>query len=69
MATLSATLENHLGLFELSRSMHEAQKVRRLSILASVFLPLSLASSLLGMQTRFTCFTTFSASSCCSGRW
>jgi hypothetical protein len=53
MATLSNTLENHLRLFELSRGMHEAQSVRLLSILASIFLPLSLASGLLSMQTRF----------------
>jgi hypothetical protein len=53
MATLSATLENHLRLFELSRGLHDAQNVRLLSILASVFLPLSLATGLLSMQTRF----------------
>lgn len=34
--------------------MHEAQNVRLLSILASIFLPLSLASGLLSMQTRFS---------------
>ena len=53
MATLSATLENHLRLFELSRGVHDAQKIELLSILASVFLPLSLATGLLSMQTRF----------------
>ncbi|KAH8717047.1 hypothetical protein GQ44DRAFT_624219 [Phaeosphaeriaceae sp. PMI808] len=53
MATLSATLENHLRLFELSRGIQDAQKVRLLSILASIFLPLSLATGLLSMQTRF----------------
>jgi hypothetical protein len=53
MATLSATLENHLRLFELSRGVHDARKVGLLSILASVFLPLSLATGLLSMQTRF----------------
>ncbi|KAF2133670.1 hypothetical protein P153DRAFT_96699 [Dothidotthia symphoricarpi CBS 119687] len=51
--TMSATLDNHLRLFELSRGMHEAQSVRLLSILASIFLPLSLACGLLSMQTRF----------------
>lgn len=53
MATLSTTLEDHLRLFEVSRGMHEAQSVRLLSILASIFLPLSLACGLLSMQTRF----------------
>lgn len=54
ITTLSTTLENHLRLFELSRDMHEAQNVRLLSILASIFLPLSLACGLLSMQTRFS---------------
>lgn len=54
IATLSTKLEDHLRLFELSRGMHEAQNVRLLSILASIFLPLSLASGLLSMQTRFS---------------
>jgi hypothetical protein len=54
MATLSATFENHLRLFEISRGIHDAQNVGLLSILASVFLPLSLATGLLSMQTRFT---------------
>jgi hypothetical protein len=53
MDTLSATLENHLRLFELSRGVQDAQRVGLLSILASVFLPLSLATDLLSMQTRF----------------
>lgn len=54
MATLSTTLENRLRLFELSRGMHEAENVRLLSILATIFLPLSLACGLLSMQTRFS---------------
>lgn len=33
--------------------MFEAQNVRLLSILASIFLPVSLACGLLSMQTRF----------------
>jgi hypothetical protein len=53
MFSLSSTLEYHLRLFELSRGMHEAESVRLLSILASIFLPLSLACGLLSMQTRF----------------
>ncbi|CAI6335445.1 unnamed protein product [Periconia digitata] len=51
--TFLVTLERRLRLFELLRGMHEAQKVRYLGILASIFLPLSLASGLLSMQTRF----------------
>lgn len=54
IAMLSTTLEDHLRLFELSRGMHEAQNVRLLSILASIFLPLSLACGLLSMQTRLS---------------
>lgn len=54
IGALSTTLEKHLRLFELSRAMHEAQSVRLLSILASLFLPLSLATGLLSMQTRFS---------------
>ena len=53
MATLLTTLEDHLRLSELSRGMQEAESVRLLSILASIFLPLSLACGLLSMQTRF----------------
>ena len=53
MAVLLAALEGHLRLFELSRGMQEAQSVRLLSILASIFLPLSLACGVLSMQTRF----------------
>ncbi|KFY58501.1 hypothetical protein V497_04801 [Pseudogymnoascus sp. VKM F-4516 (FW-969)] len=53
IAALSKTLDDHLRLFELSRGLHEAQNVRLLSILASIFLPLSLAltisSFLVGM--------------------
>jgi hypothetical protein len=53
VATLSTTLESRLRLFELSRGIHEAQSIRILSILASIFLPLSLACGMLSMQTRF----------------
>lgn len=34
-------------------NMHESLSVRRLTILATIFLPLSLSSSILSMQTRF----------------
>lgn len=53
IATLLTTLEDHLRLFEPSRAMDEAHNVRLLSILASIFLPLSLACGILSMQTRF----------------
>lgn len=54
MAILSATLETHIRLFEVSQGMHGAQNVRLLGILASIFLPLTLTSGLLSMQTRFS---------------
>lgn len=49
---LSTRLESHLRLFELLRSFNESLSVWLLGLLASVFLPLSLASSLLSMQSR-----------------
>jgi hypothetical protein len=49
---LSARLDSHLRLFQLLRSFNESQSVRVLGLLASIFLPLSLASGLLSMQTR-----------------
>src|ERR1051326_1373920 len=48
----SMRLENHLKYFELLRTMRESQNIRLLSILASIFLPLSLAAGLLSMRTR-----------------
>lgn len=49
---LSTRLESSVRLFELFRNFDESLNVRLLGLLAAVFLPLSLASSLLSMQTR-----------------
>lgn len=49
---LCARLEHHMSLFQQLRSFREAQGVWVLGLLASVFLPLSLATGLLSMQTR-----------------
>lgn len=48
----STTLDNHLHLFELLRGYEESRNVWTLGILASVFLPLSLATGILSMQSR-----------------
>jgi hypothetical protein len=47
------TLERRLKFFELSRSIKEQGSVWVLTLLASFFIPMSLASSLLSMSTRF----------------
>jgi hypothetical protein len=52
-SSISARLENRLKFLEIGRSLHETGRVQLLSLLAVVFLPLSLASSILSMQTRF----------------
>ncbi|KAF1958209.1 hypothetical protein CC80DRAFT_26306 [Byssothecium circinans] len=51
--SLSARLDCHLKFVELGRSLREYSSLWLLSLLACIFLPLSLASSLLSMQTRF----------------
>ncbi|KAF2478380.1 uncharacterized protein BDR25DRAFT_338939 [Lindgomyces ingoldianus] len=51
-SSLLGRLENHLKFIELRKSLRESASVWLLSLLASIFLPLSLASSLLSMQTR-----------------
>jgi hypothetical protein len=53
MARRNGSLERRLNLFELSKNAKEQARNWFLSILASVFLPLSLATSILSMQTRF----------------
>lgn len=53
MARLNSSLERRLKLFEVSKNVKEQARNWLLSILASVFLPLSLATSILSMQTRF----------------
>lgn len=51
--SISNRLEGRLKFIEIGRSFHESSSVRLLSLLAVIFLPLSLASSLLSMSTRF----------------
>jgi hypothetical protein len=51
-ASLGTRLQSRLQLFDMSRNISESSSVWLLSLLASIFLPLSLASSLLSMQTR-----------------
>ncbi|KAK5046949.1 hypothetical protein LTR84_007303 [Exophiala bonariae] len=53
MTTRATSLQDRLRLFELSRGLYDAQSIRLLSILASICLPMSLASGILSMQTRF----------------
>jgi hypothetical protein len=45
--------ERDYNLFLSTLNIHESQSVKRLTILAAIFLPLNLASGILGMQTRF----------------
>jgi hypothetical protein len=46
-------LEHNLKYLDVSRNMQESMRVWILSALASIFLPLSVATGLLSMQTRF----------------
>jgi hypothetical protein len=50
--SISKRLDQRFRLLELQRQTHEATSLRRISLWAGIFLPLSLASSLLSMQTR-----------------
>lgn len=49
---LPTTLEHHLTFLEMRRSISESNRISMLTILASIFLPLSLACGILSMQTR-----------------
>lgn len=51
---LAPRMEARLKFFEISRNIQESTSLWLLSLLAAIFLPLSLASSLLSMQTRLT---------------
>jgi hypothetical protein len=52
-AEMPTSLEHHLKFLQLRRNIQESNSLWTLSVLASIFLPLSLASSVLSMQTRF----------------
>lgn len=49
---LPKTLAHHLHFLEMRRSISESKRLSMLTILASIFLPLSLACGILSMQTR-----------------
>lgn len=49
---LPKTLAHHLHFLEMRRSIRESDRLSMLTILASIFLPLSLACGILSMQTR-----------------
>lgn len=49
---LPKTLAHHLNFLEMRRSIRESNRLSMLTILASIFLPLSLACGILSMQTR-----------------
>ena len=51
--SISKRLDDQLKLIEIGRSLRESSGLWLLSVLAVIFLPLPLASSLLSMQTRF----------------
>ncbi|KAF2012895.1 hypothetical protein BU24DRAFT_453210 [Aaosphaeria arxii CBS 175.79] len=53
-SSLSSRLNSRIQFFEIGRSLHESGRGQLLTLLAVIFLPLSLASSILSMQTRFT---------------
>lgn len=53
VSEMSQGLEHHLKFLQLRRDMQQSNSTWMLSVLASIFLPLSLATSILSMQTRF----------------
>ncbi|RSL66835.1 hypothetical protein CEP53_003228 [Fusarium sp. AF-6] len=50
---LSEDLEHDLKFLELARNVNQTRSVQQLTLLATIFLPLSLAAGVLSMQTRF----------------
>ena len=53
LVRLTDEMESSLRFLELARSMRQANDVELLTILAAIFLPLSLAAGVLSMQSRF----------------
>lgn len=51
-ADMPKTLEHHLKFLEMRRNIEESSSLWVLTVLASIFLPLSLACGILSMQTR-----------------
>ncbi|KAM0421344.1 hypothetical protein ACHAPT_010876 [Fusarium lateritium] len=50
---LSDVLDHDLKFLELARNVNQTRGVQQLTLLATIFLPLSLAAGVLSMQTRF----------------
>ena len=53
LSRMSDNLDHHLQLLSLSRDMSQMEGIHVLTVLATVFLPLSLSAGVLSMQTRF----------------
>jgi len=53
LARLTEEMENSLKFLDLARNMGQASNVHFLTIIATIFLPLSLATGVLSMQSRF----------------
>uniref|UniRef100_L2FK25 Uncharacterized protein n=1 Tax=Colletotrichum fructicola (strain Nara gc5) TaxID=1213859 RepID=L2FK25_COLFN len=53
LSRLSTSLEHDIKFLGLRREMRQTNSVQRLTILATIFLPLSLSAGVLSMQTRF----------------
>ncbi|KAK7436373.1 hypothetical protein Landi51_12550 [Colletotrichum acutatum] len=53
LSRLTATMEHDLRLLELRREVKQMDDVQQPSILATIFLPLSISAGILSMQTRF----------------
>jgi hypothetical protein len=68
---IAERLESHLRFFERFRAINDSVSIGLLTLLACIFLPMSIASGILSMQTRFAdlffFFTIFAASSPLSG--
>ncbi|KAH6976524.1 hypothetical protein BKA56DRAFT_674971 [Ilyonectria sp. MPI-CAGE-AT-0026] len=50
---LLSGLEHHLKFLDLARNMNQTRGVQQLTLLATIFLPMSLAAGVLSMQSRF----------------
>ncbi|KAJ3548347.1 hypothetical protein NM208_g1048 [Fusarium decemcellulare] len=53
LSRMSGDLDHHLQLLNLSRDMNQSGNVQVLTLLATIFLPLSLSAGVLSMQSRF----------------
>ncbi|KAK2732665.1 hypothetical protein CKAH01_19036 [Colletotrichum kahawae] len=53
LARLSGSLDHDMKFLGLRREMKQTSKVQQLTVLATIFLPLSLSAGVLSMQTRF----------------